>query len=161
MPFSDRWRHWYSRVFPAYLVFLFMVNHLPRPGELPGGTSDKTAHFLAYGVLTFFFWRFVAATTGRLSRQFIFVAIPLLLAYAAFDEYSQQFFDRGTDLIDWLADSAGIIVTSLALEWHRRRTSQTPSADAGSTTQASTALAGSKTQAPTASAGSQPTQSGQ
>ncbi|MGE3182828.1 MAG: VanZ family protein [Phycisphaerae bacterium] len=117
----DRWRHWYSRVFPAYLVFLFLVQHLPHPGALPGGASDKHVHVIAFGVLAFFFWRFIEATTGRISHQFILVAIPLLLLYAAFDEYTQQYFDRSTDIADWIADALGIVVVCALLEWHRRR----------------------------------------
>ncbi len=102
---------------PVYWVALFTATHYPRvriPGEIPH--SDKLVHFGAFGVLAFLFWRAWQPQNAR----FVGWAAPLLIAYAALDEWLQQFFGRFTDFNDFIANSAGIVVVLGVLETVRR-----------------------------------------
>jgi VanZ family protein len=106
---------------PAYWVLLFAATHYPRvriPGEIP--QSDKIVHFSAFGLLAFLVWRFEAALRP-LGDRFVWVIGPVLMAYAALDEYTQQFFGRYTDVADLAANTAGIACALVVLEVLRRR----------------------------------------
>lgn len=127
---ADRWSHWYRRAFPAYWIFLFCVLHFPRlnvPAAVPA--PDKWLHFVAFGLLAFLLWRFAETFEPRLPAGFVGLAALGLMLYAALDEYSQQFVGRGTELGDFVADAAGIIVVLGALEWRRRATHKVSTAD--------------------------------
>lgn len=100
---------------PAYWVFLAAMTHLPKPIVPRAINNDRMLHFVAFGVLAFFYWKVretFAAPTTRLSPVF---AAAVLLAYAAVDECVQQFTGRTTDPLDWLADAAGVIAVLAAL----------------------------------------------
>jgi VanZ family protein len=115
-------KHWYRGALPIYWILLFGATHYPRirlPVRFP--QSDKVAHFFAFGLLAFLFWKCIESLDRRLSRRFVWVAFTVLIAYAALDEYLQQFVNRYTSLADWLADLAGIGAVLLGLELHRRR----------------------------------------
>ena len=115
-----RWRSWYLRVLPAYWVFLFCATHFPRL-QLDNAPpqSDKLLHFTAFGVLAFLFWRFFEAV-GAVGPLYVWLALPVLILYAAIDEYLQQFVGRSTDWADFVADSIGICVVLAAMEIRRR-----------------------------------------
>jgi len=119
---NRRWIHWYQRALPAYWISLFCLTHLPRL-ELKVGFSyaDKVAHGGAFGLLAFLFWRFAETLHSPLSSRFAWIASFWLLAYAAFDEWLQQFVGRGTDISDWLCNAAGIVLVQALLEHRRRR----------------------------------------
>lgn len=116
-----RWNHWYRHVFPAYWLFHFCGMHFPAPRltDIPG--SDWTAHLVAYTLLTFLLWRFCETFQRPLSRRFPWIAGISLAAYAVFDEWSQPFFNRSADIVDWLVDVTAISLTLIALEWWRRQ----------------------------------------
>ncbi len=106
---------------PAYCVLLFVATHYPRvriPGEIPN--SDKAVHFTVFGLLAFLYWHFAAARR-LLGARFAWVSAGVLVAYAAVDEYLQQFFGRDTDIVDFAANTAGILAVLTALELRRRR----------------------------------------
>ncbi len=115
------WRDWYRRAFPAYLLFLFCATHFPRL-EL-GGTrsSDKIAHTLAFGLLAFFYWRFCESFWPQLSAQFAPRSALLLAGYCIFDEVSQSWVGRSSDLADLLFDLVGVAAVLSVLELRRRR----------------------------------------
>lgn len=119
---SSAWTHWYQRALPAYWIFLFFTTHLPnlRLGG-PVRWSDKLMHIGAFAVLAFLFWRFAETVRRPLSGRFIWIAFLWLMAYAAFDEYTQRFAGRGLELADFLCDLVGIGLVLIALEWRRRR----------------------------------------
>ena len=122
MPLESVWAQWYRRALPAYLLFLFSVTHLPFLRlDVPIASSDKLAHLGAFGLLAFLFWRFVEALGRPPSGRFVYIAAFWLIAYAAFDEYLQQFVGRSTDLDDWLCDVGGIAAVLALLEWRRRK----------------------------------------
>jgi len=123
MPTSlTAWDRWYRRMLPAYWVFLFCATHLPRPSlPVQFAENDKLVHFLAFGLLAFLFWRFARTFNRDLSPRFVWLALVSLMGYAALDEYLQQFVNRSTSFIDWLADLAGTALVLAVLEAHRRR----------------------------------------
>ena len=117
-----RWDRAALVALPAYWVLLFVATHYPRvpiPGEIPHG--DKLVHFTAFGLLAFLYWR-LAKAVGRAGKHFVWYTAALLIAYAALDEYLQQFFGRYTDVMDFAANTAGIVAVLVALELYRRRT---------------------------------------
>lgn len=120
----DAWNHWYRHALPAYWIFLFSASHFPKL-ELGGpSSSDKFAHVVAFGLLAFLFWRFVETLRRPVGRGFVWTAAVWLIAYAALDEYLQQFVGRTTDSADFLANTSGIVCTLAILEWRRRSAAQ-------------------------------------
>jgi VanZ family protein len=97
----------------GYVGVLLFATHYPRPQEFLGSNppSDKTLHFIAYGLLGL-----LAGTTlalaGRWSlRNALWLAAALTL-FAAFDEATQPlpWFRRAADPLDWVFDCLGIAI---------------------------------------------------
>jgi VanZ family protein len=115
-----RWQLAALIALPVYWALLFTATHYPRvpmPHDIPH--SDKVIHFTAFGLLAFLFWQFQKAR-GPIGARFVWFAAAILIPYAALDEWLQQFVGRFTDLMDFVANTAGIVVTLGALEAHRR-----------------------------------------
>jgi VanZ family protein len=95
----------------AFTALLVVATHYPRPEELlgPNPPSDKTLHFVAYGMLAA-----LAAATWLTSRRLAGKSLGgLAVALAAFgglDELTQPFFRRSAEPLDWLYDCAGIVI---------------------------------------------------
>lgn len=97
---------------PVYWVALFAATHYPSvriPGQIPQG--DKLVHFAAFAILALLYWRFMKARGRRVGA----LDAAILLAYAALDEWLQQFVGRFTDRLDFLANAAGIVTVFGAL----------------------------------------------
>ncbi len=123
---NSAWEHWYRRVLPAYWVFLFSATHFPRLElGLDVPESDKLAHLVAFGLLAYLFWKFAESYRRPTPAGFVWRAATCLLAYAAIDEWLQQFVGRSTSLLDYVADAVGIAVVLAWLEWRRRAVSRT------------------------------------
>jgi len=120
LKWSKAWEQWYRRALPAYWIFLFCATHFPRPKLLGVRGSDKLAHFIAFAILAFLLWRCAESFNRKLSGRFVWIAFVGLGTYAAVDEYLQQFVNRATSLVDWLANLAGTAAALLPLELHRR-----------------------------------------
>jgi len=120
------WDDWFRRALPAYWIFLFSATHFPEL-RLDWGVSnpDKYAHVTAFALLAVLFWRFAETLYRPLSARFAWLAMLWLAAYAAFDEYTQQFVGRGTNLPAWLASTSGIVGAALIMEALRRRGAST------------------------------------
>ncbi len=109
----------------VYWPALFVLTHLPHPPVSHIYGSDKIAHFTAYLLLTVLFW---LARKGKdrphLRSRTVYYVLLLLLCYGAVDELSQQLVpNRFADWVDWLADTAGVvmglfIVMVLRKWWH-------------------------------------------
>lgn len=115
-----RWQQAVRLALPAYWLLLFVATHYPRvpiPGEIPH--SDKVVHFTAFGLLAFLYWQFARARR-EVGPRFVWSSAVVLIAYAAVDEYLQQLVGRFTDLMDFIADAAGIVTVLAILEAHRR-----------------------------------------
>ena len=110
-----RLRPWLPALAWAALLFAFSAQ--PRLGiDLEHG-SDKLAHFLAYAVLG----ALLAHATTRTGWPPA-AARALGIAYGASDEVHQFFVPgRSSDVRDWLADAAGVIVAVALYHWWRRR----------------------------------------
>lgn len=116
----SRWDQAALIALPVYWIALFIATHYPTvriPDQVPG--TDKLVHFTAFGILAFLRWRFERARRP-ISARFVWTAGLVLLVYAAFDEYLQQFVGRFTDPLDFVANATGIVVVLTALELHRR-----------------------------------------
>jgi VanZ family protein len=93
----------------AYACVLVFATHYPRPEELLGRhhPSDKTLHFLAYGVLAGLAAATLATTTRWLPRGIARLAAGLAV-FGALDEVTQPLFSRAADPLDWVYDCIGI-----------------------------------------------------
>lgn len=112
-------RRWLG-VLAAYWAILFTATHIPAPEAIAGATLDydKLIHASAYFLLTtlmLIVWR---RPGGLLAGRGRLVVAAIALAYGAFDEATQPFFNRVGDLADWLADSIGVF---LAIGYDRWR----------------------------------------
>jgi VanZ family protein len=107
---------------PIYWAILAFATHYPTV-HIPTNIShrDKGIHFAAFAVLAYLYWRFFEARRS-LGPRFVWTAALVLLVYAAADEYLQQFVGRNTELLDYVANAAGILVALTVLELRRRRT---------------------------------------
>lgn len=117
----SRWDRAALFALPTYWIALFIATHYPRvpiPGQIPH--SDKLLHFTAFGLLAFLVWRF-AKVLRPIGARFVWAIGVVLIAYAALDEYLQQFVGRFTELMDFVANASGIIVVLTTLEVLRRR----------------------------------------
>jgi VanZ family protein len=93
----------------AYWVIIFVITHLPPSGLPRMRVSDKGAHFIGYGLLSA--GLFVSLSlTGLAARRCAIVVLLIAMGYGAFDEWSQQFVRRTSELDDWLADVGGALV---------------------------------------------------
>jgi VanZ family protein len=119
-PRRTHWNRASLVALPLYWIALFTATHYPRvriPGEIPH--SDKVLHFTAFGLLALLYWQFAAALRP-IGQRFVWPTAAILIAYAGLDEYLQQFFGRFTDLFDFFANTAGIVVVLAGLELRRR-----------------------------------------
>jgi len=93
------------------LIGAFVATHTPPPEKpAPMILNDKFLHFMGFcaiGVVTV--WRIIGPGS-RLSMAAFLGWLAFLLAYAAFDETTQQLVGRDCELGDWLADAMGAIV---------------------------------------------------
>ena len=93
-----------------YWSSLAVGTHLP-PDDLPDtGTSDKVLHFGAFLGLGWL----LATVLGQHGRA-RWRAVPILLAYAAVDEWTQPLVGRECELLDWVCDAAGAVVGTAAV----------------------------------------------
>jgi TRAP-type uncharacterized transport system fused permease subunit len=118
-------RRWRDLAFlvalPLYVVALFASTHVPHvriPGQIP--QSDKVLHFTAFAILAFLAWQFQRARGRPPGPRFVWVAGPILIAYAALDELTQDLVGRWTDPVDFAANAAGIVTVLTVLELRRR-----------------------------------------
>src|SRR5258705_714639 len=98
-----------TSVLVAYWVFALGMTHIPHPPPLGPVTSDKLAHFLAYGLLTGLL--FLALWNWRPGWRYLpLIVLGIVVAYAAFDELTQPIFGRDCEFLDWVADSSAAVV---------------------------------------------------
>ena len=93
-----------------YTVVLVLATHYPNPQELLEHSpirSDKTLHFIAYGIQGLLVALTLFATGTRGFRTFA-GAIVALAAFAAVDEATQPMFGRYADVSDWAYDCIGL-----------------------------------------------------
>lgn len=91
------------------MVAIYLVSDVPNLSALPEGMSDKTGHFLAYGLLGGLLLRAVTlATWSRIDARSGLVAWAISAIYGASDEWHQVFVPgRMAGVDDWVADVLG------------------------------------------------------
>ena len=92
-----------------YAAFHFVMTHLP-PGDLPHfRASDKTLHFLSYGVISGCLY--LALWIGGLSiKRAGLIVLFAVASFGVFDEILQAPIGRDPELLDWIADVSAAIV---------------------------------------------------
>jgi VanZ family protein len=95
----------------AYALTLVFATHYPEPEELLGRNppSDKTLHFLAYGMLGLLAAAVLAAS-ARWSPRSVALLAAGLAAFAAADEATQPWFGRSAEPLDWAFDLLGLTI---------------------------------------------------
>jgi hypothetical protein len=95
-----------------YWPVLFLLTHLPVP-RIAGqsGMSDKLMHLLAYMTLTFFVWLAISPYEKvRWNRAKVWILLAVVVWYGAFDEWTQGYVGRQTDIVDFYYDLGGSLV---------------------------------------------------
>ncbi len=93
-----------------YWLAMFIGTHIPLSVPTVGGKPvDKYLHFAAYFGLTALLIGVFRCLRVRLRWKHFFIALALLVAYAALDEWLQKFVNRSCDAEDFMADSAGVL----------------------------------------------------
>jgi VanZ family protein len=106
-----------SRItFWAAACFAFVMAVVPHPPEVPGEPNDKVQHIVAFATL---------ALLGVFAypRTLLVKLLAGLSLFGAFIEVVQAIpvLHRDSDVLDWLADTAAVLVVLLLVRWWRRR----------------------------------------
>jgi len=93
----------------VYAAFHFVMTHLP-PGDVPHfRASDKTLHFLSYGVISGCLY--LALWVGGMSiKRAGLMVLFIVASFGVFDEILQAPVGRDPELLDWIADVSAAIV---------------------------------------------------
>jgi VanZ family protein len=105
-----------------YWLAMFAATHLPIRTTPAGDpySLDKLQHITAFAIFAILLCT-GGATMGIPRLPLYFGIIGLIAAYAAVDEFSQQFIpERTPDFFDWLADMAGAVTGIVAFAAIRR-----------------------------------------
>lgn len=100
----------------AYVLYIFVAGSL-KGSAPPGGVSDKTAHFIAFGLMVLpalFALRHLAPRLAPAAR--LALAVALASGLGALLEVWQLLFPwRSSEFLDWVADTAGAVVVGLVV----------------------------------------------
>jgi VanZ family protein len=92
-----------------YWGLLIYLTHTPKPPAIAGIASDKTEHFLAYGLLCGLV--FVTVWLVRPKMRWIGAyVLAFAMIYGALDEWTQPWTGRTCDFWDWMCDSGGAMI---------------------------------------------------
>ena len=91
------------------MAAIFVVSGIPNLGPLPANTSDKVAHFAAYGLLGVLLTRaFAGAVWAGYTVHSVLYGWAAATVYALTDELHQAFVPGRTPSVgDGVADAAG------------------------------------------------------
>lgn len=105
-------------LFWAAFTFAFVMAVLPHPPSIPGNPNDKLQHIAAFATLS------VLGTFAYPAVSLLLLLVRLSL-FGAIIEVVQAIpsLHRDSDIMDWLADTAAVIVVLLFVAgWRHRRT---------------------------------------
>ena len=89
---------------------------VPQPPEVPGEPNDKVQHIIAFATL---------ALLGAFAypRTLLVKLFAGLSLFGAFIEIVQAIpaLHRDSDVLDWLADTAAVLVVLVLVRWLRSR----------------------------------------
>lgn len=109
-PLRRRWR----LLFAAATIFAVTMALLPHPPQVPI-TNDKTQHMLAFGVMTILsVMAYPNASLLRIGERLSFLGAMIELVQ------SIPALHRDCDIMDWVADTAIIIVVLAVVALKRR-----------------------------------------
>ncbi|MBW8000393.1 MAG: hypothetical protein FVQ80_00020 [Planctomycetes bacterium] len=94
-----------------YWVFLAIISHIPIPELVyQARVSDKNLHLVAYMILVFLLW-FSLRPEQKVNWRKITVwwVILIIGVYAVMDEVIQGVVGRNCDMMDFIADMAGVL----------------------------------------------------
>jgi VanZ family protein len=100
----------------AYIVYIFVAGSLKGAGP-PGGMSDKTAHFIAFGLMVLpalLALRHLAPRLAFAPRLASAVAIASGLG-GLLEVWQLLIPWRSSELLDWVADTAGAVTVALVV----------------------------------------------
>lgn len=108
-------RKFFVLAFWLAAAFAFVMATIPQPPALPGQPSDKVQHILAFSVLA------SLAFTAWPWKRWPLIVVGLS-AFGALIEMVQLIpaLHRDGDCIDWLADTAAVLVVA-GITYFRRR----------------------------------------
>lgn len=101
-------------IFWAAACFAFVMAVLPHPPQLPGEPNDKVQHIIAFATLA-----------GLGSFAYPVTSVVRLLVglslFGALIEVVQAIpaLHRDSDVMDWIADTAAVLVVLLLVRWWR------------------------------------------
>ena len=105
-------------LFWAAAAFAFVMAVLPHPPRIPGEPNDKIQHIIAFTTLSLVgSWSYPATAPWKLLAR--------LSLFGAVIEIIQMIpaLNRDADVVDWLADTAAVVVVLVLVAWLRRRAS--------------------------------------
>jgi VanZ family protein len=110
------------------MAAIFVVSGIPNLGPLPANTSDKVAHFAAYGLLGVLLTRaFAGSAWAGYSINAVLYAWVAATLYGLTDELHQAFVPGRTPSVgDVVADAAGAalgayVAFAVVRQFQRRR----------------------------------------
>jgi len=103
----------------GYWVLIFTGTHMPTVPMPEIKNLDKVQHFLAFLGLAFLLaWSIPGR--GNYPRVKMTFAFVIAVCYGVFDEITQQWVGRTTDILDFAADACGAL-TGILVYWIARR----------------------------------------
>ena len=103
-------------IYAALIFYLSSIPNLSNP--LPSfNWSDKVVHFVEFAVLGVLIWQSARRLNMKVRRRWlVMLAIAVGIFYAASDEFHQSFVaGRNADLLDWIADSLGLVIGTVSM----------------------------------------------
>lgn len=103
-------------IFWTAACFAFVMAILPHPPEVPGQPNDKVQHVIAFATLA-------ALGSFAYPATALVQLVVRLSIFGAFIEVVQAIpaLHRDSDVLDWLADTAAVLVVLLLVRWWRSR----------------------------------------
>ena len=100
----------------VYTTYIFVAGSV-KGGAPPGEMSDKTAHFLAFGLMVLPALLAVSYFRPRLAIPFrcALAAATASVLGALLEVWQLCLPGRSSELLDWVADTAGAITVALAV----------------------------------------------
>jgi VanZ family protein len=93
----------------------FAGTHMPPGGASRFDINDKVIHFGMFLVLGFLL-TLTFASFGMIRKRRLILVVALLAGYAIIDETTQPLVGRGAELLDFVADMAGLAVAAVLAE---------------------------------------------
>ena len=103
-------------IFWAAACFAFVMAILPHPPQVPGEPNDKIQHVIAFATLA-------ALGSFAYPGASLLQLLVRLSMFGAVIEVVQAIpaLHRDSDVLDWLADTAAVVVVLLLVRWWRSR----------------------------------------